>query len=111
MGLNYQSLYKVIERPEDGYTESVDMRNGLPFLVFPSVGYLSVTQLQTIHRNLGHPSVEKQTQVIENADIEDLPKGIRKQVAEIVAHVNSNKAVYGNSYFQFVIRLRENSTR
>lgn len=86
MGLNYQSLYKILERPEDGFVEPVEMRNGLPFLMFPSCGYLSACQLRTIHRNLGQPSVEKQMKVIEKADIQDLPKGIRKLVKEIVTH-------------------------
>ena len=38
MGLNYQSLYKFLERPEDGYKEEVGIRQNLLYLVFPSFG-------------------------------------------------------------------------
>lgn len=60
------------------------MRSNLPHLVFSSYGYFTKEELQTIHRNLGHPSDDKQMKVIESADIADLPADTRKQVQEIV---------------------------
>lgn len=38
MCLNYQSMYKLIERPDDGYFESVDWRRNITYLVFSSYG-------------------------------------------------------------------------
>jgi len=69
-GWNYQSYYKLIERVKDSYYEEVKMRNNLPFLVFETVGFYSSKQLRAIHRNLGHPSVERQMRVIETAEID-----------------------------------------
>lgn len=63
--LNYQTFYRVIERPDDGHSEEAEMQNYLPFLVFPEYSILASAQRRTIHRNLGHPSVENQMQVIE----------------------------------------------
>jgi len=79
LGLNYQSFWKVIERVKDSYIEEVDVRNNLPFLVFETTGFFSSNQLRQIHRNLGHPSVEKQMRVIEAADIKHLPKKTRRR--------------------------------
>jgi len=95
MGLNYQSFWKIIERVTDSYYENVDVRNNLPFLVFETVGFFSSTELRSIHRNLGHPSVEKQMRVIEAAEISDLPSDTRIQLKEIVEHCKAcqlNKA-------------------
>lgn len=78
MQIKYQSLYKVLHRPSDGYTQQVEMRNNLPFLVFHSTGFYTEAQLLTMHRNLGHPSVEKQMKVIENTNFKNIPEGVRK---------------------------------
>lgn len=95
LGLNYISYWKLIERVKDSYAEKVDIRNNLPFLVFETVGFFSSKQLRTIHRNLGHPSVEKQMRVIEAAEIENLPRKTRRKIQEIVDHCEAcqlNKA-------------------
>lgn len=84
IGINYQSLFKIVERPDDGYSEPVEMRGNLPFLVFSSFGFFSDVQLRAMHRNLGHPSLEKQMKVIEDAGLEDLPDGTRKQLKDII---------------------------
>lgn len=84
MNLNYQSLYKFLERPEDGHCDSVEMHNGVPYLVLASSGYLNSAQLQAMHRNLGHPSLEKQMKVIESAEISDLPDDTRQRLAELI---------------------------
>ena len=89
IGLNYQSLYKVVERPDDGYAEEVEMRNYLPFLKFEVYSYLSSKELLKMHRNLGHPSVERQMKVIELAELHSVPKQTRKKIQELV---NSCKA-------------------
>ncbi len=34
LGINYQSLYKLLERPSDWYSESAEMRNGVPHMLF-----------------------------------------------------------------------------
>ncbi len=84
MGLNYQSLFKIVERPEDGYVEPVEMRGNLPYLVFTMGGYFTETQLRNMHRNLGHPTLEKQIKVIENAGIMDLSQTTRDALREII---------------------------
>lgn len=86
LGFNYQSFHKIITRMKDGYTESVEMRNNLPFLVFSGAGFFTESQLRTMHRNLGHPSIEKQMQVIENAKVKDLDKCTREKLKIIVDH-------------------------
>lgn len=48
------------------------MRNNLPYHGFSSAGFFKEDQLRTMHRNLGHPSVEMQIPVIENAKVDDL---------------------------------------
>lgn len=48
--LNYQSFQKIITRIDDGYTEAVEMRNNLPFLVFSGVGFFTELQLKTMHQ-------------------------------------------------------------
>jgi len=60
------------------------MRNGVPYLVFASGSYLSTAQLSAMHRNLGHPSLEKQMKVIEAAEIDDLPPKTRKKLAKLI---------------------------
>ncbi len=84
LGLNYSTLHKVVDRSDDGYSEPVEMRNNLPHLVFTTPGYLSDAQLQTMHRNLGHSSVDKQMKIIESADMVDLPANTRKQLTNII---------------------------
>lgn len=86
IGLNYQSLYKIVERPDDGFVEPVEMRGDLPFLVFSTFGFFTDTELRTMHRNLGHPSVETQMKVIESAEVDDLPDGSRAQLQRIADH-------------------------
>lgn len=34
-GLNYHTVYNVIERPEDGYCLNIEMRNYISFIIFP----------------------------------------------------------------------------
>ncbi len=59
MGLKYETMYKKMTRESDGYTEVVNMRNGLSFLIFPHPSYFAETQLLSMHRNLGHPSFDE----------------------------------------------------
>lgn len=40
LGLNYQTLHKIIDRPKDGYKEKAEMRNYSFYLVFPEYGFL-----------------------------------------------------------------------
>ena len=86
MGINYQSLYKIVERPEDGYREKVEMRRNLPYLVFPCLGFFSDVQLKNMHRNLGHPSVEKHMKIIEQADLKNLDENTRFRLKNLVKH-------------------------
>lgn len=62
------------------------MRNGLPSLVFQTVGYFTTKQLRAIHRNLGHPSVECTMKLIEKADLQDKTEDTRKQIFKIAPH-------------------------
>ena len=84
--LCYVSYPKVVYRPSDFYCEKVSMRGKLPFLVFESFGFFSSTKLRAIHRNLGHPSVDKQMKVIEAAEIPDLDPNTREKLQKIVKH-------------------------
>lgn len=86
MGLNYQTLHKVVERLDDGYKEKVQMRNHLPFLVFSPTSYLTENQLRAIHRNLGHPSFDKQMKIIEQSNLDDLPDDTREKLEKIVKY-------------------------
>lgn len=86
LGLNYQTMYKSVTRLSDGFTELVSMRNGLPYLKFSSKSYFSEAQLRSMHRNLGHPSVDKHMKVIEMAKIDDLPRETRKKIEELVRY-------------------------
>lgn len=43
-------------------------------------------QLRNIHRSLGHPLVQKQKDVIENAEIDELPKDILRKLVKLVKH-------------------------
>lgn len=86
MRLNYQCLFKIVERPSNGYVESIEIRNNLPYLVFSSPGWISAEQLRTLHRNLGHPTVKKQMQVLENAGIGQLSRKVRRKLKEIVEY-------------------------
>lgn len=86
MGLNYQTMYKSVTRLSDGFTEPVLMRSGLPFLIFCHQSFFTAAELQSMHRNLGHPSVDKHMKIIESAQIDDLPRGTRKQIDELVRY-------------------------
>eukprot|EP00171_Calliarthron_tuberculosum_P022600 IDg22600t1 len=86
MGLNYQSLHKVVQRPDDGYEEKVQMRNHLPFLLFTTTSYLTENQLRAIHRNLGHPTLDKQMKIIERSNLDDIPKRTREKLEKIVKY-------------------------
>ncbi len=55
------------------------MRNEPPFLFFPIFSYLARTQLKNNSRNLGHPSVENQMRLIEDAAMEELPSDLRQK--------------------------------
>lgn len=85
MGRNYQKLYKTIDRPEDSYQQKVEMRNYLPFPMFPENSFLSTGQLKKI-RNLGHPSVKRQIRVIEDANLEGISSEVRKKLYDVVKH-------------------------
>lgn len=65
------------------------MWNYLSLLVFPKYSFLSTTQLRNLHRNLGHPSVEKQMKIIENADIDCLPEHVQQRLVELVKHCHA----------------------
>ena len=90
-GFNYQSGIKVLQRISDSYEAPVEMRNGLPFLLFEATGFFTSSQLRAMHRNLGHPSVEKQMRTIELAEIKDLPKKTREKIKEIHKHCRACK--------------------
>lgn len=79
IGQKYQTYYEKIDRLEDGYQEKVDMRNYSPFVRFCKWSSLPETQLQSINRNLGHASVEKQMQIVEKTEFDDLLSDNRKQ--------------------------------
>lgn len=85
-GLNYQTYTKKLTRVSDGYTEKVPMIGGLPWLVFTHPSYFSEAQLRSMHRNLGHPSVNKHMKLIEQAKVADLPDDTRKSLEELVKH-------------------------
>ena len=59
LGLNYQSLRKIIERSATGYTEPVHMHGNVLWLIFGNPTYFSEAQLRATHRNPGHPAEEK----------------------------------------------------
>lgn len=86
MGFNYQSKYKIIERPTDGHYEAVEMRRGLHHLVFSRAGFFGEAHLRTMHRNLGHPTLEKQMKVLENANVSDVDGKIQAVLKEIIEH-------------------------
>lgn len=105
MGLNYQTYYKIIERPEYVYTDSVKMRNYLPFLSFPRYGFLCTSQLRNIHRHLRHPSVEMQMRINERANVDDVPDSTRKKIVKIVKHCHAGQLKRGKPRrFLFTIR-------
>lgn len=81
--LDYWSLYKLVNRPSDGYTEPVEIRNNLRYMVFTSPGHLTEAKLRIMHRNLGHPTLEKKMKVIETTGIGPLPRKTRKVLKEI----------------------------
>ena len=85
-GLNYQSLRKIIERPSDGYSENAEMRGNVPWLLFANPSYFTEAQLRNMHRNLGHPTVEKHMRVIENGEYDDIPKQTRAQIQKLVQY-------------------------
>lgn len=62
------------------------MRNYVRFLVFAKYSSFTSTQLRIIHRNLRHPSVEKQMRITEQADLEDLPESTRNYLHEFVKY-------------------------
>ena len=41
LGVNYQTAYKVVEILDSKYQEPVEMRNGLPFLMFSSISFFT----------------------------------------------------------------------
>lgn len=86
MDLNCQTVKKRVTRVTDKYSEKVAMKNGLPYLIFSQPSYFTEVQLKSMHRNLGHPFVEKRMKVIEQADIPDLPDSTRKQLTKLVKH-------------------------
>lgn len=55
------------------------MKNNLPFLIFSKYSFLSAAQLRIIHFSLGHPTVKKQMQVIDCADLDVFPSELRKK--------------------------------
>ena len=82
-GFNYQSGHKILERMSDSYQAPVEMRNGLPFLLFETVGFFSTSQLRAMHRNLGHPTIEKQMKILETAGVKDLSADTRKVIESL----------------------------
>lgn len=88
-GLNYQTLKKTITRKSDSYIEKATMINGVPYLMFSFPSYFSAQQLRNIHRNLGHPSVEKQIKVIEAAGVENLSQNTRSMLKKLVEHCHA----------------------
>lgn len=106
MRFNYQTLYNVVERPEDVYSKKVQMRSYLPFCVFPKYSFLTHTQLQNTHRNLEHPSVEKQMKIIEQADMKYLHNDTRKIIKEIVKHFNPCQFEQGRPR-RFLLSVRD----
>lgn len=56
---SYQTLFKEIRLPQDGYMEPVKIQNYLSFLVFLHYSVPSSTLLRNMKRNLGRRSVER----------------------------------------------------
>lgn len=69
MGVNYQIFYKVNESSEDVYYEKHEIPNYLPFLHIYKYCLLISSKLQSIHRYLEHPSVQKYMTGIGQADL------------------------------------------
>eukprot|EP00171_Calliarthron_tuberculosum_P014672 IDg14672t1 len=109
MGLNYQSLHKVVQRPEDGYEEEVQMRSNLPFLVFESNSFLTENQLRAMHRNFGHPTLEKQMKLIENAELEYLPRNTRKLLKNLIERCRTCQ-ITKSKQKRFLFSIREDIT-
>lgn len=65
------------------------MRNYFPFLMFPQCSLLSKTQLQNIHRSLGHPSVETKKQIVQQAEIDDSPSDTKRLITDIVKYCHA----------------------
>lgn len=84
VSLNYQKLHKTIESLKDCFTEKVEIRNYLAFLLFAKYDFISRVRLRNIHRNLDNPSVENQMRVIENDELKNLPSSTRKKLANTV---------------------------
>lgn len=109
MGLNYQTHFKTITRVSDGYTEDVTMKGGLPYLRFNHQSLFSEAQLRAMHRNLGHPSVEKQMRVIASAEIEDLPEDTRRKLEKLVQHCHPCQ-VKRSKPRRFLFSIRDSCT-
>lgn len=86
MGLNYHTYYKIMKPLEDGFSESVEMSNYLPFLVFARYSFLTSAQFLNMYRDFGHPSMEKPMKIIEQVRLEDIPKDTRREVQRLVKH-------------------------
>lgn len=76
----------MIEGLSESYSQKVEMRHGIPFLIFGTVGFLSLIELRAIHRHLGYPSVEGQMKLLEKASIHDLDDNIRQELLKIVRY-------------------------
>ena len=84
MGLNYQTLHKIIERAADGYVEAPEMRKNLHFLRFQAMSFFKDAQLRSMHRNFGHPSVEKHMQLIEQAGYEKFSEDVGARLQKMM---------------------------
>lgn len=80
MGFNYQTLKKRVTRFSEHHAKRPH------FLMFSQPSYFTESQLRSMRRNLGHPSVATHMKIIENADIPDLPRGTRKQIEHLVKY-------------------------
>lgn len=77
------------DRPEDGYQENVEIRNHFPFLIFPHYSFRLKIKQQNRQRDLGHLSVEKPLQVIEQPEIDDLASGNKRLTTDIVKYCHA----------------------
>lgn len=79
-------LHKSIDRPEDGYSKKEEKEDYLTFIICLKYTFLLSSQPPNKHRNLGHPSMEKQMRQVESAELDELPDNTRQQLLLIVKH-------------------------
>lgn len=81
----------MLERMDDGYSEPVEMRNYLRFLVFSKYRFLTRFLVRNVHQTLENRSVEKQMKLIEQTGLESIPGDTCREVQPLVEHLKASQ--------------------